>query len=541
SMLLASDFNYEVENVAFDEESVLGEHAAETAAASDEQLQPRPPVVTIMGHVDHGKTSLLDAIRETNVIAREAGGITQHIGAYEIEQNGRKICFLDTPGHEAFTSMRARGAKVTDIVVLVVAADDGVMPQTEEAINHSKAAGVPIIVAINKIDKPTANPEKVRQELTKFGLLSEDWGGDTIFVEVSAKKRINLDGLLEMILLQAEMMELKADPSRRAKGTIIEARLDRGRGPVATVLIQEGTLRPGNPVVAGVYYGHVRAMIDDCGRPLTEAGPSTPVEITGLSGVPDAGETFYALEDERAAKEVALHRQQKNRAIEMAKTSKISLEQLYSRLKEGDVKELNVIVKADVQGSVEAVCDSLTKLSTSNCRLTIIHSAVGGITETDVTLASASNAIIIGFNVRPETKATALADTEGVDIRLYDVIYDAVNDVRDAMQGLLAPTYREKALGKAEIRQIYHISKVGTVAGCAVIEGKIMRNAQVRLLRDNVVIWSGKIASLKRLKDDAREVMNGYECGIALDGYNDIKPEDILEAFEMEEVKTRLA
>ena len=541
AMLLASDFNYEVENVAFDEESVLGEHAAETAAASDEQLQPRPPVVTIMGHVDHGKTSLLDAIRETNVIAREAGGITQHIGAYEIELNGRKICFLDTPGHEAFTSMRARGAKVTDIVVLVVAADDGVMPQTEEAINHSKAAGVPIIVAINKIDKPAANPEKVRQELTKFGLLSEDWGGDTIFVEVSAKKRINLDGLLEMILLQAEMMELKADPGRRAKGTIIEARLDRGRGPVATVLIQEGTLRPGNPVVAGVHYGHVRAMMDDCGRPLTEAGPSTPVEITGLSGVPEAGETFYALEDERAAKEVALHRQQKNRAIEMAKTSKISLEQLYSRLKEGDVKELNVIVKADVQGSVEAVCDSLTKLSTSNCRLTIIHSAVGGITETDVTLASASNAIIIGFNVRPEAKATVLADTEGVDIRLYDVIYDAVNDVRDAMQGLLAPTYREKALGKAEIRQIYHISKVGTVAGCAVIEGKILRNAQVRLLRDNVVIWSGKIASLKRLKDDAREVMNGYECGIALDGYNDIKPEDILEAFEMEEVKTRLA
>ncbi|MBQ7248912.1 MAG: translation initiation factor IF-2 [Deltaproteobacteria bacterium] len=541
AMLLASDFNYEVENVAFDEESVLGEHAAEATAASDEQLQPRPPVVTIMGHVDHGKTSLLDAIRETNVIAREAGGITQHIGAYEIDLNGRKICFLDTPGHEAFTSMRARGAKVTDIVVLVVAADDGVMPQTEEAINHSKAAGVPIIVAINKIDKPAANPEKVRQELTKFGLLSEDWGGDTIFVEVSAKKRINLSGLLEMILLQAEMMELKADPSRRAKGTIIEARLDRGRGPVATVLIQEGTLRPGNPVVAGVHYGHVRAMMDDCGRSLTEAGPSTPVEITGLSGVPEAGETFYALEDERAAKEVALHRQQKNRAIEMAKTSKISLEQLYSRLKEGDVKELNVIVKADVQGSVEAVCDSLTKLSTSNCRLTIIHSAVGGITETDVTLASASNAIIIGFNVRPEAKATVLADTEGVDIRLYDVIYDAVNDVRDAMQGLLAPTYREKALGKAEIRQIYHISKVGTVAGCAVIEGKIVRNAQVRLLRDNVVIWSGKIASLKRLKDDAKEVLNGYECGIALDGYNDIKPEDILEAFEMEEVKTRLA
>jgi translation initiation factor IF-2 len=539
--LLASEFNYEVENVAFDEEIILQDHGVQDEEAGEEEkLQIRPPVVTIMGHVDHGKTSLLDAIRTTNVIAQEAGGITQHIGAYEVELQGKKICFLDTPGHEAFTAMRARGAQVTDIVILVVAADDGVMPQTEEAINHSKAAGVPIIVAINKIDKAEANPDRVKQGLTEFGLLPEEWGGDTIFVEVSAKKHLHLDELLEMILLQAEVMELKADPAKRAKGTVVEARLDRGRGPIATVLVQEGTLRVGDPVVTGIHYGHIRSMVNDRGGKIMEAGPSTPVEVTGLSGVPSAGDNFYAVEDEKAAKEVALHRQAKIREAEMAKSSKISLDQLYARIKEGAVKELNVILKADVQGSVEAVRDSLLKLSTSNCRLSVIHSAVGGITETDVSLASASDAIILGFNVRPEAKAAAIAETEGVDIRLYNIIYDAVADVRDAMEGLLAPTYREKELGKAEIRDTFHIPKVGTVAGCYVTEGKAQRNAQVRLVRDNVVVWKGKMSSLKRFKDDVREVATGYECGIALDGYNDIKPGDIIEIFEMEEVKTKL-
>ena len=529
-----------MENVAFDEESILKDQHAEEETAAEEKLNIRPPVVTIMGHVDHGKTSLLDAIRTTNVIAQEAGGITQHIGAYEVELKGKKICFLDTPGHEAFTAMRARGAKVTDIVVLVVAADDGVMPQTEEAINHSKAAGVPIIVAINKIDKPEANPDRVKQGLTEFELLPEEWGGDTIFVEVSAKKHLNLDELLEMILLQAEVMELKADVTKRARGTIVEARLDRGRGPVATVLVQEGTLRVGDPVVTGIHYGHIRSMVNDRGGKIVEAGPSTPVEITGLSGVPSAGDNFYGVEDEKAAKEVALHRQQKIREAEMAKSSKISLDQLYARIKEGAVKELNVILKADVQGSVEAVRDSLLKLSTSNCRLSVIHSGVGGITETDVSLASASDAIILGFNVRPETKAAAFAESEGVDIRLYNIIYDAVADIRDAMEGLLAPTYREKELGRAEIRDTFHISKVGNVAGCYVLEGIMKRNAQVRLVRDNVVVWKGKMSSLKRFKDDVREVATGYECGIALDGYNDIKPGDIIEAFEMEEIKTKL-
>jgi translation initiation factor IF-2 len=474
------------------------------------------------------------------VIAGEAGGITQHIGAYKVELDGKPISFLDTPGHEAFTSMRARGAQVTDIVILVVAADDGVMPQTKEAINHSKAAEVPIIVAINKIDKPQANPEKVKQELTEFGLVPEDWGGDTIFVEVSAKQKLNLDELLEMILLQAEVMELKANPEKLAKGTIVEARLDRGRGPVATVLIQEGTLKIGDPIVTGTYYGSVRSMANDRGVRIKTAGPSDPVEITGLSGVPDAGDNFYSLETERSARDVAQHRLQKAREAELAKSSKISLDQLYARIQEGDVKELNVILKGDVQGSVEAVRDSLNKLSTDACRLVVIHSAVGGITESDVSLASASDAIILGFNVRPESKASSLAESEGVDIRLYNIIYDAVADIRDAMEGLLAPTFKEKALGRIEIRETFNISKVGTVAGCYVLEGKILRNAQVRLVRDSVVVWQGKLNSLKRFKDDVREVASGYECGIALEGYNDIKPGDILEAFEMEEIKSKL-
>ncbi len=539
--ILASEFNYEVENVAFDEEHVLTDDAVITdESGSDEGAIPRPPVVTIMGHVDHGKTSLLDAIRATNVTSGEAGGITQHIGAYDVTVNGRKITFLDTPGHEAFTSMRARGAKVTDIVVLVVAADDGVMPQTKEAINHSKAAGVPIIVAINKMDKPDANPDRVKQELTEFEMVPEDWGGDTIFVEVSAKTTANLDSLLEMILLQAEVLELKANPHKRAKGAIVEARLDRGRGPVATVLVEEGTLRIGDPIVSGLHYGRVRTMTNDRGDRLEEAGPSCPVEVTGLSGTPVAGDTFHAVESEKVAKDVATHRQRKIREQELATTSKISLEQLYARLQQGEVQELKVIIKADVQGSVEAVRDSLLKLSTDACRLVVIHTAVGGINESDVSLASASDAIILGFNVRAEAKAAAFAEEEGVDIRFYNVIYDAVNDIRDAMEGLLAPTLREKALGKVEVRETFHVSKVGTIAGCYVTDGKVLRNSQVRLIRDHVVIWEGKLASLKRFKDDAREVQSGYECGLSLENYNDVKVGDIIEVFEMEEVKTSL-
>mgnify|MGYP001485723760 CR=1 FL=1 len=539
--ILASEFQYEVENVAFDEEAIL-EHAGLEKETEDktEDLKPRPPVVTIMGHVDHGKTSLLDAIRTTDVTAGEAGGITQHIGAYDVELDGRKITFLDTPGHEAFTSMRSRGAQVTDVVILVVAADDGVMPQTKEAINHAKAASVPIIVAVNKVDKPDANPERVKQELTEYELVPEDWGGDTIFVEVSAKQRTNLDQLLEMILLQAEVLELKANPDKNAKGSIVEARLDRGRGPVATVLVQEGTLKVGDPIVAGLHHGRVRTMINDRGQAVELAGPSFPVEVTGLTGVPDAGDAFHAVEDEKVAKEVAQHRQQKVREAELAKTSKISLDQLYAKIQEGEVVELRAIVKADVQGSVEAVAESLGKLSTDACKLIVIHSGVGGVTESDVTLAAASDAIIVGFNVRPAAKASNMAEKEGVDIRLYSVIYDAVDDVKNAMEGLLAPTLREKELGKVEVRETFSVSRIGTIAGCYVTEGKIVRNAQVRLVRDSVVVWTGKLDSLKRFKDDVKEVASGYECGIGLENYNDIKIGDIIEAFEMEEVKTTL-
>ncbi len=538
--ILASEFNYEVENVAFDEETILEHASLKTTDEKVEDLKPRPPVVTIMGHVDHGKTSLLDAIRTADVTAGEAGGITQHIGAYDVELDGKKITFLDTPGHEAFTAMRARGAKATDIVILVVAADDGVMPQTKEAINHSKAAGVPIIIAINKMDKPDANPERVKQELTEFELVPEEWGGETIFVEVSAKQKTNLDQLLEMILLQAEVMDLKANPDKRAKGVVVEARLDKGRGPVATVLVQEGTLKIGDPIVTGVYFGRVRTMTNDRGERMEEAGPSIPVEVTGLTGVPDAGDSFHSVEDEKAARDVAQHRQQKLREAELAKTSKISLEQLYARIQQGDVKELKVIIKGDVQGSVEAVKDSLLKLSTEACRLVVIHTAVGGIIESDVSLASASDAIVLGFNVRPEPKAASLAEAEGVDIRLYNIIYDAVADIRDAMEGLLAPTLREKYLGRVEVRETFSVSKVGTIAGCYVTDGKVLRGAQVRLLRDNVVVWQGKMSSLKRFKDDVREVATGYECGIGLENYNDLKVGDIIEAFEIESIKTTL-
>lgn len=539
AVLLAAEYHYEVENVAFDEESIL-EHSATKGEETGANAEFRPPVVTIMGHVDHGKTSLLDAVRETQVTAGEAGGITQHIGAYDVELHGQKVTFLDTPGHEAFTSMRARGAKVTDIVVLVVAADDGVMPQTKEAINHAKAAEVPIVVAINKIDKPEANPDRVKQELTEYELVPEEWGGQTIYVEVSAKQHKNLSQLLEMLLLQAEVMELKADPTVRAKGTIVEARLDKGRGSVATVLVQEGTLHPGDAIVAGLYHGRVRTMNNYLSKAVKAARPSDPVEVTGLTGVPDAGDSIYALEDEKTAKEVAQHRQQKQREAKLAKSSKISLDQLYARIQEGDVKELKVIVKADVQGSAEAVKDSLQKLSTDACRLAVIHTGVGGIIESDITLASASDAIILGFNVRPAPKAKSLAESEGVDIRLYNVIYHAVDDVRNAMEGMLAPTLQERYLGRAEVRQTFHVSRIGTIAGCYVVDGKLYRNGKVRLLRDDVVQWEGGISSLKRFKDDVKEVSTNYECGITLEGFNDVKEGDVIEAFEMVEVKTSL-
>jgi len=533
--LLATDFGYEIENVALDVDEML-----EAEPDAPESLQKRPPVVTIMGHVDHGKTSLLDAIREANVIAGEAGGITQHIGAYDVELNGRKITFLDTPGHEAFTAMRARGAKVTDIVILVVAADDGVMPQTREAVNHSKAAGVPIIVAINKIDKPDASPGKVKQELMEFGLISEEWGGETIFVEVSAKKRINLESLLEMVLLQADVLELKANPDKAARGTIVEAKLDKGRGPVATVLVQEGTLKGGDYFVAGVHYGRVRAMQNDRGEKILAAGPAVPVEVIGFTGVPDAGDTFIAMADEKQAKEIATHRQIKLRETELAKHSKLSLEQLYEKIQKGEVKDLNAIVKGDVQGSVEAVAESLRKLSTAAIRLNVLHASVGAITETDVNLASASNAIILGFNVRPEVKAAALAEKEGVDVRLYNIIYDAVDDIKKAMEGLLEPTFKEKFLGRAEIRETFSVPKHGMVAGSYVTDGKIVRNAQVRLLRDNMVVFEGKLSSLRRFKDDVKDVATGYECGISLENYNDIKIGDIIECFEMEKFAGKL-
>ncbi len=538
--ILASEFGYEVENVAFDEDTILSHSSLDEKVDDEGSKEPRPPVITIMGHVDHGKTSLLDSIREANVTDGEAGGITQHIGAYDVELDGRKLTFLDTPGHEAFTSMRARGAEVTDIVVLVVAADDGVMPQTREAINHSKAAGVPIIVAVNKIDKPGANPDRVMQELSELELLPEDWGGETIYVNVSAKEKTNIDKLLEMILLQAEVLELKANPNKRAQGAVIEARLDKGRGPVTTVLVQQGTLKVGDPIVAGLHFGRVRSMTNHRGQSVDAAGPSFPVEVTGLTGVPEAGESFHAVEDEKTAKDVAQHRHHKIREAELARSSKVSLEELYARIQEGDVKELKVIVKADVQGSAEAVSSTLTKLSTDACRLIVIHSGVGGITETDISLASASDAIVLGFNVRPAPKATALAELEGVDIRLYNVIYDAVNDIKDAMEGLLAPTLKEVDLGRAEVREAFNVTKVGTVAGCYVTSGKILRNAHARLLRDDVVIWTGKLSSLRRFKDDVKEVSNNYECGIGLENYNDVKPGDIIEAYEIKEFKTAL-
>jgi translation initiation factor IF-2 len=500
-------------------------------------LRPRPPVVTVMGHVDHGKTSLLDAIRETKVTAGEAGGITQHIGASVVEYQGKKIVFLDTPGHEAFTAMRARGAQVTDIAVLVVAADDGVMPQTVEAINHAKAAEVPIIVALNKMDRPDAQPERVKQQLTEYGLVVEEWGGDTICVPVSALKKEGIDELLEMILLVAELSELKANPDRFAMGTVIEAKLDKGRGPVATVLVQRGTLRVGDPIIAGTAWGRVRAMMNDRGENVKEAGPSTPVEVLGFSEVPQAGDIMRAMKDDKAARQLAKERQEEQREQELARSARISLDDLYDRIQEGEIKELNIIIKADVQGSVEALKQSLEKLSDEQVRLNVIHGGAGAITESDVMLASASNAVIIGFNVRPEPSAKKEAEREEVDIRLYRVIYDALEDMEAAMKGMLEPEYREVTLGQVEVRTTFKVPKVGTIAGSYVLEGKVVNGSPVRLIRDGVVIYEGKIESLRRFKDDVREVASGYECGIGLHNFNDIKEGDILEVYTVEEVR----
>lgn len=501
----------------------------------EENCKPRSPVICVMGHVDHGKTSLLDAIRHTNVVKGEAGGITQNIGAYVVSIGGRNITFLDTPGHEAFTAMRARGAQITDIAILVVAADDGIMPQTIEAINHAKAADVTIIVAINKIDKPGANPDRVLQQLTEYGLVPEEWGGDTICVPVSAVTHQNLDKLLETILLVADMKELKANPNRAAKGAVIEARLDKGRGPVATVLVQNGTLHTGDIIIAGTAVGHVRVMNDDKGCEIREAGPSTPVEITGLSEVPEAGDIFHAVKDERMARELVEQRRHKEKEEQFSNFKKVTLDNLFSQMEEGEIKDLNIIVKADVQGSVEAVRQSLEKLSNEEVRVVVIHGGVGAINDNDVKLAEASNAIIIGFNVRPDPDASSNAKIAGVEMRMYRVIYDCINDVKDAMKGMLAPKTREVQLGRIEARQIYKISDVGTIAGCYVLEGKVTRNAQIRVVRDGIVITEVGINSLKRFKDDVKEVTQGYECGIGLEKFNDIKKGDIFEAFTIEE------
>ncbi len=540
TILVAGEFGYTVENVAFDAESVLQGGEEEETEGGEEVA--RPPVVTVMGHVDHGKTSLLDAIRHTNVTADEAGGITQHIGAYIVEVGeGRRITFLDTPGHEAFTAMRARGAQVTDAVILVVAADDGVMPQTREAINHARAAGVPIVVAINKIDRPDADPERVKRELSEHGLVPEDWGGDAIMVPVSAKTGQGIDQLLEMLLLQADVLDLRADPARAARGVIVEAKLDRGLGPVATVLVQSGTLKVGSAFVCGAEHGRVRALIDDRGRRVEEAPPSTPVEILGLTGVPEAGEALVAVSDEGKARQVAEHRRAKHREAELAKTAKVSLDDLYQRIEKGEAKELRAVLKADVQGSIEALREALVRLSTGEVKLSVIHASVGGITESDVLLASASNAVIIGFNVRPEAKAGVLAEREGVDMRLYTVIYEAISDIRAALEGLLEPTLKEHLLGRAEVKEVFSISGVGNIAGCSVVEGKMLRSAQVRLVRDHVVVYQGKMSSLKRFKDDVREVAIGQECGIGLEKFQDIKAGDVIEAFEIEQLARHLS
>ena len=517
-------------------EESLGIEEDESEDVEDINLVKRPPIVTVMGHVDHGKTSLLDAIRKAKVTESEAGGITQHIGAYTITLNGEKITFLDTPGHEAFTAMRARGAQITDIVILVVAADDGIMPQTEEAINHCKAANVPIVVAINKIDKEGANIEKVKQELTEYGLVSEEWGGDTICVPVSAKAKIGIDDLLEMVLLTAEMKELKADSNRRATGTVIESKLDKGRGPLATLLVQKGTLNVGDSILVGSTYGRIRAMFDDKQKKIKSAGPSIPVEVLGLSDVPVAGDKFHEVKDEKTARGMAEARKIKERS-QLQSSVRVSLEDLYSQMKEGKIQELPIIIKADVQGSIEALKGSLEKLSTDEIKVRVIHNGVGAITETDISLATASNAIVIGFNVRPDNNAAALAEKEKVDIKTYRIIYNAVDDIRAAMIGMLMPDIKEVIQGRVEVRATYKVSAIGTIAGAYVLTGKITRNSEIRLIRNGIILIETKLASLKRFKDDVKEVAAGYECGLSIEKFNDIREGDIIEAFVMEEIK----
>lgn len=536
ALLVADNFGIKLEPHRIDEDTF----DLETPEDS-EKLKPRPPVVTIMGHVDHGKTSLLDAIRETRVTETEAGGITQHIGAYKINLKGKEIVFLDTPGHEAFTSMRARGAKVTDIVVLVVAADDGVMPQTIEAINHAKAAHVPIVVAINKIDKPEANPSKVKNEIAEHDIVPEEWGGKNIFVEVSAKKHIGIETLLEMILLQSEIMELKANPDKMARGTIIEAKLDKGRGAVATVLVQSGELRISDAFIAGTHAGKVRALIDDAGKRISEAGPSTPVEVIGFQDIPSSGDIFVVVEDEKRARQIALTRQQKQKIVKISKTKKLTLDEIYAKIKEGEIRELSIIIKGDVHGSVEAIRDALENITHPEVKVKVIHSSVGGINVSDIMLAAASSAIILGFNVRPEPIASQVAEKEGVDVRLYTVIYEAIEDVKKALEGLLEPTLKETVLGRAEVRQLFPISRIGTVAGCYVLDGSISRSCDgIRIIRDNIVIYDGKIASLKRFQEDTREVQAGYECGILIENFNDVKVGDILENYIIEKIAAKL-
>ena len=529
---LSRDFGASTNKVTYEEETTQGIELTEEVK---DQVK-RAPVVTIMGHVDHGKTSLLDAIRLTNVAEREAGGITQHIGAYQIEKNGRKIVFIDTPGHEAFTRMRARGAKVTDIVILVVGADDGVMPQTIEAIDHARAASVPIVVAINKIDKPDAQPERIKQQLADRNLLAEDWGGDVVMVPVSAKTKTNLDLLLEMVLLVADLQDLKASPGRPAVGAVLEAQLDRARGPVATVLVRNGTLRVGDYFICGSVFGRVRAMFDDRGQSIRDAEPSTPVEVLGLESLPEVGDTFQVVTDTGKAKQIVIYREAKAREQAMAKGARITLDQLHEHLKEGETKELNIILKADVGGSAEVLADMLQRLSNDKVRIRVLHTGVGAITENDVMLALTSNAIIIGFNVRPERQASAVAEREKVDIRLHTIIYELTDEIKKAMTGMLEPVYKEVYRGRASVREVFRISKVGTVAGCLVQDGSITRDSEVRLLRDNVVVYTGRVDSLKRFKNDASEVKSGFECGIALTNFNDIKPGDIIEAFVTERV-----
>lgn len=535
--LICADYGVEVEEEIRVDITDLETHFEQTEEINEEELSERPPVVTIMGHVDHGKTTLLDSIRNTKVTAGEAGGITQHIGAYQVTEGDKKITFLDTPGHAAFTTMRARGAKITDLTILVVAADDGVMPQTVEAINHAKAAEVPIIVAVNKMDKPSANPDRVMQELTEHGLVPEAWGGETIFVPISALKGEGIDTLLEMILLVSEVGELKANPNRLALGTVIEAQLDKGRGSVATLLVQDGTLKVGDPIVVGHAYGRVRAMVNDKGRRGKEAGPSTPVEITGLNDVPQAGDRFVVFEDEKTARQVGETRAMSAIQAQRSEKQRVTLDNLFEQMSQGEMKELNLIVKADVQGTVEAMAASLMKIDVEGVNVKIIHTGAGAITESDISLAAASNAIVIGFNVRPDVNAKRAAEEEGVDIRLHRIIYKVIEEIEQAMKGMLDPEFEEKIIGQAEVRQTIKVSKVGTIAGSYVTEGKVTRDSGVRVIRDNVVIFEGELDTLKRFKDEVKEVARGYECGITITNFNDIKEGDIIEAYIMEEVK----